>query len=181
MAPLSPTLALAALLLSPIPTELSPEPPAEDRLRAALAEQKTYEILRLKRLTEERDAQKKREAKDLDELSLGTNGPFEMSPQHTDRGASLLGIERLVHGATVSTCSGTQSRAEGIAAQSGAQIESMEGAAVAFACRQADVPLVQLRCVSNFAGDRAEGSWDIEGSTTILQSAVRQLARGLTP
>lgn len=118
---------------------------------------------------------------DLDELSLGTNGPFEMSPQHTDRVASLLGIERLVHGATVSTCSGTQSRAEGIAAQSGAQIESMEGAAVAFACRQADVPLVQLRCVSNFAGDRAEGSWDIEGSTTILQSAVRQLARGLAP
>ncbi|MBY6006479.1 flagellar FliJ family protein [Salipiger bermudensis] len=43
---------------------------AEERLRAALAEQKTYEILRLKRLSEERNAQKKREAKDQDELSL---------------------------------------------------------------------------------------------------------------
>lgn len=52
-------------------SKLAPEvAAAEDRLRAALAEQKTYEILRLKRLTEERDAQKKREAKDLDELSL---------------------------------------------------------------------------------------------------------------
>ena len=43
---------------------------AEDRLRDALAEQKTFEILRLKRLTEERAAQKKREARELDELSL---------------------------------------------------------------------------------------------------------------
>lgn len=43
---------------------------AEARLRDALAEQKTFEILRLKRLTEERAAQKKREARDLDELSL---------------------------------------------------------------------------------------------------------------
>lgn len=118
---------------------------------------------------------------DLEELSLGTNGPFEMNLQHTDRIASLLGIERLVRGATVSTCSGTQSRAEDIAAQSGAQIESMEGAAVAFACQQAGVPLVQLRCISNFAGDREQGSWDIEGSTAILQAAVRRLAKGLAP
>ena len=52
-------------------SKLAPEvAAAEDRLRAALSEQKTYETLRLKRLTEERDAQKKREAKELDELSL---------------------------------------------------------------------------------------------------------------
>jgi len=52
-------------------SKLAPEVAApEDRLRAALSEQKTYETLRLKRLTEERDAQKKREAKELDELSL---------------------------------------------------------------------------------------------------------------
>jgi len=52
-------------------SKLAPEvAAAENRLRAALSEQKTYETLRLKRLAEERDAQKKREAKELDELSL---------------------------------------------------------------------------------------------------------------
>ncbi|WP_417743923.1 flagellar export protein FliJ [Salipiger sp.] len=43
---------------------------AEARLGDALSEQKTFEILRLKRITEERVVQKKREARELDELSL---------------------------------------------------------------------------------------------------------------
>ncbi|APZ50358.1 flagellar FliJ family protein [Salipiger abyssi] len=43
---------------------------AEDRLRAALSEQKTYEILRLTRLSELRKAARKREAATQDELSL---------------------------------------------------------------------------------------------------------------
>ena len=43
---------------------------SEEKLRAALAEQKTYEILRLKRLAEEREARVKREADAQDELSL---------------------------------------------------------------------------------------------------------------
>ncbi|AWI86151.1 hypothetical protein CEW88_20630 (plasmid) [Alloyangia pacifica] len=43
---------------------------SEEKLRAALAEQKTYEILRLKRLAEEREARAKREADAQDELSL---------------------------------------------------------------------------------------------------------------
>lgn len=115
----------------------------------------------------------------LDELELGIIGPFEMDREHTDSIARHLGIEQRVHGATVSTCSGTQARAEDLVARSGAVIESMEGAAVAFVCERAGTPLVQLRCVSNFAGDRAQGAWDLEGSASILQAAVRRLAKGI--
>ncbi|MCR8550568.1 flagellar export protein FliJ [Salipiger sp. P9] len=43
---------------------------AEDRLRIALSEQKTYEILRFTRLTEARKQDAKREAAAQDELSL---------------------------------------------------------------------------------------------------------------
>lgn len=41
---------------------------AEDALRQALAEQKTYEILRLTRLAEDREAQARREAAAMDEI-----------------------------------------------------------------------------------------------------------------
>jgi len=43
---------------------------AEEALRTALAEQKTYEILRLSRMAAEHRAQKKREAATLDEIAL---------------------------------------------------------------------------------------------------------------
>ncbi|MEQ5870655.1 flagellar FliJ family protein [Sagittula sp. NFXS13] len=43
---------------------------AEDRLRAALSEQKTYETLRQRRLSEDRKAARKREAHDMDLLTV---------------------------------------------------------------------------------------------------------------
>lgn len=43
---------------------------AEESLRAALAEQKTFEILRLTRVAAEHRAEKKREAAKLDEIAL---------------------------------------------------------------------------------------------------------------
>lgn len=111
----------------------------------------------------------------LQELSLSTTGPFEMHPEHTSAIAECLSIQQMVRSATVSTCSGTHQRAEDIAARSSADIETMEGAAAAFACQQAGVPMVQLRCISNFTGDRGLASWDIDKSTSILQSTVRAL------
>ncbi len=57
-------------------SELRPDlDAAEDRLRAALSEQKMYEILRLTRLTEERNASRKREAARLDEIARQTWRP----------------------------------------------------------------------------------------------------------
>ena len=45
---------------------------AEETLRAAMAEQKTFEILKVSRLAAEHRAEKKREAARLDEIALQT-------------------------------------------------------------------------------------------------------------
>jgi futalosine hydrolase len=54
----------------------------------------------------------------------------------------------------------------------------MEGAAVAFCCAEAAVPLVQLRAVSNFTGERSRGAWDLETACARVQAAVRDIVAG---
>jgi futalosine hydrolase len=41
------------------------------------------------------------------------------------------------------------------------QIESMEGAAFFYACRQAGVPCMQIRAVSNYVEKRNRDNWQI--------------------
>jgi futalosine hydrolase len=88
--------------------------------------------------------------------------------------AILVGAA-LVRGATVSVCSGTDSSAASLARRTGAQIETMEGAAVALVCAQQGLPMIQLRCVSNLAGDRERGGWDIPHAVSGIGSGVAQL------
>ena len=73
---------------------------------------------------------------------------------------------------TVSTCTGTTSRAMEIAARTGGICENMEGAAVALACRQLTVPLLEIRGISNLVEDRDTGHWDLVAGMTVAQEAV---------
>lgn len=111
---------------------------------------------------------------DLAALGLGDCGPYLADARHSARLAEALGGLPLVRGCTVSTCSGTDAASADLAARTGADVETMEGAAVALACRQAGVPWVQLRCVSNWTGDRDRGGWDLAGAVARLRAAVRQ-------
>lgn len=81
----------------------------------------------------------------------------------------------VVSGTTVSTASGTDELSAALAARTGAAVESMEGAAVAFACARAAVPFLQLRAVSNWTGDRDRGGWDLPRAVAAVQAAVRRL------
>lgn len=116
---------------------------------------------------------------DLDALRLGSNGPFAADRQLTDRVAALLDALPRVRGATVSTCSGTDELAQRLARRTGAAVESMEGAAVAFVCRQFGLPMAQLRYVSNRCGARPSGGFDIAGACARAQLAVSRVLRGL--
>ena len=78
-----------------------------------------------------------------------------------------------MQGATVSTCSGMPAASMAMARRTGAQVETMEGAAVAIACQHLAVPLVQLRCVSNYTGDPK--SWQLEMAAGRVQEAVLDL------
>jgi len=112
----------------------------------------------------------------LAELGLGDAGPFAADPVRTAEAARRLGAP-VVRGATVSSCSGSDELAIALAGRSGAQVETMEGAAVLQVCSELGVPAVQLRCVSNRCGERARGGWDLKGAVDRLHAGVRALAR----
>jgi futalosine hydrolase len=111
---------------------------------------------------------------DLARMGLGEIGPFAADPERTKAVAQALGCP-MVRGATVSTCSGTDAISQAMALRTGAAVETMEGAALALACRAAAVPMVQLRAISNRTGDRARGGWDLPRAVAALHAAVRRL------
>jgi futalosine hydrolase len=118
---------------------------------------------------------------DLAQLRLGEIGPFACDASLTGKLAALLGCPQ-VRGATVSTGAGVESLSQAFGQRSGAQIESMEGAAAAIVCRRFGVPLAQLRAISNRTGDRKLGGWDLDRALTRLGEAVEQvLAADLLP
>lgn len=110
----------------------------------------------------------------LAQLGLGSVGPFHADAGRTAATARVLGVP-VVRGATVSTCSGTDARSRALASGTGATVETMEGAAVAWACRAFGVPWVQLRCVSNRTGRRAAGGWDLPRAVAGVQAALLRL------
>ncbi len=116
---------------------------------------------------------------DLTQMELGTVGPFEMDRRFTAKAAEFLGNVPVLRGATVSTCSGTDARSRELYERTGAHVETMEGAAVAVACQRLDVPLVQLRCVSNRTGDRQRVDMDLSRAIARLQViTLRLVERG---
>lgn len=81
---------------------------------------------------------------------------------------------------TVSTATGTSKRADELVSMFGQAIcENMEGAAVAHICMRYDMPVLELRGVSNMVEDRNIKSWKKDLAAEVAQSAVLRLIRGL--
>ncbi|PLY00710.1 MAG: futalosine hydrolase [Desulfuromonas sp.] len=78
---------------------------------------------------------------------------------------------------TVSTCSGTDERGRELADRTGGICESMEGAAVNHVCLQHDVPLLEIRGISNLTEDRNPDQWDIGTAAEISQQCILELIR----
>lgn len=77
--------------------------------------------------------------------------------------------------ATVSTCAGTDARAEAIAARAGALAEAMEGAGAAQAADRLGVGACELRVVSNTTGARDGQRWDLAGAFARLRAVAASL------
>jgi futalosine hydrolase len=86
-------------------------------------------------------------------------------------GSFRLALGRLI---TVSAASGTDSRAATMASRWDPVAESMEGAAAAAVAWRNAVPILEIRGISNFTGDRDRASWDIE---TACERAAAVAAR----
>lgn len=111
---------------------------------------------------------------DLGRLGFADAREFQADDRATRAAAAALSLP-IVAGATVSACSGTDARAAVIAARSQAQVETMEGAAVALVCARFGVPWLQLRVVSNRCGARAQAGFDIAAAKQQLGRLVPKL------
>lgn len=86
---------------------------------------------------------------------------------------------------TVSCASGTEDRARRLGRQFQGLCENMEGAAVARVCEAFQLPCLELRCVSNIAGERNRRRWRLHeaclkaGHAAAIAAAA--LKEGLLP
>lgn len=84
-----------------------------------------------------------------------------------------------VRGATVNTISSTPEQVTVIKNKYDPVIESMEGAALHYVCLLENIPFLQLRAVSNFAGDRHKSRWKIQEAIAVLNDRLQQIITGL--
>jgi futalosine hydrolase len=105
---------------------------------------------------------------------LGDAAVFPAHRRMAEDAARRLDVP-LVRGVTVSTCSGVDDRARELHARTGADVESMEGAAVSYVCQKLELPLLHVRAISNWTGDRDRGEWNLGAAVDALTAAVRRL------
>ncbi len=86
---------------------------------------------------------------------------------------------KAVKGITVSMVSGSSNTIQRLAATYGAVTESMEGAAMHYACRIAGMPFVQLRAISNYVEPRDKSKWQMGKAIKVLNETLQSLANKL--
>lgn len=87
---------------------------------------------------------------------------------------ALLALPR-VCGITVNTVHGSEASIARVVARCSPQVESMEGAAFAYACRLAAVPYAQVRAVSNIVERRNRRAWKMELAIGELNDAALRM------
>lgn len=84
-----------------------------------------------------------------------------------------------VKGVTLSTASGSKDAIDKIVARWNPDIETMEGAAVFYACRMLNVKFICLRAISNMVEPRDRSKWRINEAIENLDKEVRNLISSL--
>lgn len=80
---------------------------------------------------------------------------------------------------TVNTVHGKEETIAGVIDRVNPQLESMEGAAFFYACRELKVPCVQIRAVSNYVEKRNRDNWQIGLAVKNLNTFALDLIREL--
>lgn len=110
-------------------------------------------------------------------LPLTTLGFGEIT--YKPNGHPFLNIKQ-VKAITVNKVHGNEASIDKITERLNPQLESMEGAAVFYACRQAGVACVQIRAVSNYVEKRNRDAWKIGLAVKNLNTFAEGLLRVLS-
>jgi futalosine hydrolase len=84
---------------------------------------------------------------------------------------NLLKLPELT-GITVNQISTQPTRIEQLKKKYGAVVESMEGAALHFICREANIPFIQIRAISNYVGERNKAHWKMKEAIEALNEVL---------
>jgi futalosine hydrolase len=79
---------------------------------------------------------------------------------------------------SVSSVTGTAERAGWLKTACSADIENMEGFALAFAAMQKGLPFLEVRTISNLVGSRYAEDWDLKGALKALGATTKRLFTG---
>jgi futalosine hydrolase len=90
-------------------------------------------------------------------------------------------VQRLpaVQGVTVNTVHGNDASIARVQRLFGPDVETMEGAAVFYVAMKENIPVVQVRAVSNFVQRRNRAAWEIEKAVGALNEVLVEIVREL--
>lgn len=102
---------------------------------------------------------------------------LELSPEEAARELGLVLTDAVRRGPalTVAGVTGNSGRALAMAERHGALTESMEGFALALACRTRQVPFLEVRTISNRVGERDRAKWRLISALEGLGSVLAGL------
>lgn len=110
----------------------------------------------------------------IDELGFGES-VFNSTANLSDFGLKLKQVSAI----TVNTVHGSEASIQKILNHITPQLESMEGAAFFYACKQVNLPCLQIRAVSNYVEKRNRDAWQIGLAIKNLNSFALDLLQQL--
>ncbi|HCL06217.1 MAG TPA: futalosine hydrolase, partial [Chitinophagaceae bacterium] len=109
--------------------------------------------------------------KDLFDLKLEKSSyhPFEKRklPNQWLTSYNLLKLPEL-SSISVNEISTSPKRIELLSKKYSPDLESMEGAALHYVCREANIPFIQMRAISNYIGERNKANWKMKEALEAL-------------
>ena len=113
--------------------------------------------------------------KDIFDLKLEKPGypPFEKKrlPNHHLEKYNLLKLPE-VSSITINEISTKRDRIQQLIKKYNPALESMEGAALHYVCREMGVPFLQIRAISNYIGERDKTKWKMKEAIDNLNQHV---------
>jgi futalosine hydrolase len=114
----------------------------------------------------------------LDMKALGFAVIDAAAPLYNRLPLDLFPVAQRAPFVTCSTCSGTDAEARLLVDRTGGAVESMEGAAIVHVARLMNVPVGEVRGISNAVGNRDRGAWRLHDAAAAARAALIEWIEG---